>query len=45
MANMIASVMVNAFTNFVANEVAGAPIRELPFFTEYDGNSMVLKIE
>lgn len=45
MANMIASVMVNAFTNFVANEVAGAPIREVPFFTEYDGNSMQFKIE
>ena len=45
MANMIGSVMVNLFTNFVANEVAGAPIRELPFFTEYDGNSMVFKIE
>lgn len=45
MANMIGSIMVNLFTNFVANEVAGAPIRELPFFTEYDGNSMILKIE
>lgn len=45
MANMIGSLIVNMFTNFVANEVAGAPIRELPFFTEYDGNSMQLKIE
>ena len=45
MANMIGSLIVNIFTNFVANEVAGAPIRELPYFTEYDGNSMQLKIE
>ena len=45
MANMIGSIMVNLFTNFVANEVAGAPIRELPFLTTYDGNSMQFKIE
>lgn len=45
MANMIGSVMVNLFTNFVANEVAGAPIRELPYLTTYDGNSMQFKIE
>jgi molybdopterin/thiamine biosynthesis adenylyltransferase len=45
MANMIGSIIVNLFTNFVANEVAGAPIRELPFFTSYDGYSMQLKIE
>lgn len=45
MANMIGSFIVNLFTNFVANEVAGAPIRELPYFTSYDGNSMQLKIE
>lgn len=45
MANMIGSIMVNLFTNFVANEVANAPIRELPYFTSYDGNSMQLKIE
>lgn len=44
MANMIGSIIVNIFTNFVANEVAGAPIRELPFLTTYDGNSMELKI-
>lgn len=44
MANMIGSIIVNLFTNFVANEVAGAPIRELPFLTTYDGNSMELKI-
>ena len=45
MANMIGSVIVNVFTNFVANEVAHAPIRELPFLTTYDGNSMQFKIE
>lgn len=45
MANMIGSVMVNLFTNFVANEVAGAPIREVPYLTTYDGNSMQFKIE
>ena len=45
MANMIGSLIVNVFTNFVANEVAGAPIRELPYLTSYDGNSMQLKIE
>lgn len=44
MANMIGSIIVNLFTNFVANEVAGAPIRELPYLTTYDGNSMELKI-
>mgnify|MGYP002623147065 CR=1 FL=1 len=43
MANMIGSVITNLFTNFVANEVAGAPIRELPFVTEYDGTVMSFK--
>lgn len=45
MANMIGSVIVNVFTNFVANEVAGAPIRELPYLTTYDGNSMKFQVE
>jgi hypothetical protein len=45
MANMIGSVIVNLFTNFVANEVAGAPIRELPYFTTYEGSNMIFKIE
>ena len=45
MANMIGSIIVNIFTNFVANQVAGAPIREVPYFTSYDGNSMQLKLE
>lgn len=45
MANMIGSIIVNIFTNFVANELVGAPIREFPYLTTYDGNSMQLKIE
>lgn len=45
MANLIGSIIVNIFTNFVANEVANAPIRELPYMTTYDGSSMQLKIE
>lgn len=45
MANMIGSVIVNLFTNFVANEVVGAPIRELPYFTTYEGSNMIFKIE
>ena len=44
MANMIGSIIVNLFTNFVANELVGAPIRELPFFTEYSGATMHFKI-
>lgn len=43
MANMIGSIIVNLFTNFVANELVGAPIRSLPFFTAYDGISMRIK--
>lgn len=45
MANMIGSIIVNLFTNFVANELVGAPIRSLPFFTAYDGISMRIKNE
>lgn len=45
MANMIGSIIVNLFTNFVANELVGAPIRSLPFFTTYDGISMRIKNE
>ena len=45
MANMIGSIMVNLFTNFVANELVNAPIRSLPFFTAYDGISMRIKNE
>ena len=33
---MIASVMVNGFTNWLANEKIGADFRELPFKITYD---------
>ena len=39
MANMIGSIIVNLFTNFVANELADN-LRELPFFNSYDGSVM-----
>lgn len=42
MANMIGSVMVNLFTNFVANSIEDN-IRELPFLTTYDGSTMTFK--
>lgn len=47
-ANMIASVMVNLFVNFVANQCnpLGPLIdRELPFYTHYDAERMYLKTE
>lgn len=42
MANMIGSVIVNLFTNFVANELIDH-LRELPFLTYYNGESMTFK--
>lgn len=42
MANMIASVMVNLFTNFAANQVIDN-LRSLPFFTTYNADSMLFK--
>lgn len=39
MATFIASVMVNLFINFVANEITDG-IRELPFYTSYEGDSL-----
>lgn len=42
-ANMIASYMVNLFVNFCANEVGG--YRDLPFFTSYNAELMLLKTE
>jgi hypothetical protein len=44
-ANMIASVMVNLFTNFVANQCNPLVERELPFFTYYNAERMLLKTE
>lgn len=44
MANMIGSIMVNLFTNFVANELV-PNLRDLPFFTSYSADSMMFKTE
>ena len=44
MANMIGSIIVNLFTNFVANEIADN-LRPLPFFTEYNSSIMTFKLE
>lgn len=44
MANMIGSIIVNLFTNFAANEIVEG-LRDLPFFTSYDGGSMMFKTE
>lgn len=44
MANIIGGLIVNLFTNFVANEVVEG-LRDLPFFTSYDGGSMMFKTE
>lgn len=44
MANMIGGIIVNLFTNFVANELVEG-LRDLPFFTSYDGSSMMFKTE
>lgn len=45
MANMIASVMVNLFTNFVANECDPLYPRDLPFYTSYDAATMYYKTQ
>ena len=42
-ANMIASVMVNLFVNFIANQCSPIIERELPFYTYYDASLMALK--
>lgn len=44
MANMIGSIIVNLFTNFVANEIVEG-LRDLPFFTTYSADSMIFKTE
>lgn len=44
MANMIGSIMVNLFTNFVANEIT-ENLRDLPFLTSYSADSMLFKTE
>ena len=44
-ANMIASVMVNLFVNFIANQCEPLIERELPFYTNYDAERMHFKTE
>jgi hypothetical protein len=45
LASMIGSVMVNLFTNFVANLLDPIIPYDLPFFTEYDAQNMIFKTE
>ena len=45
MANMIASMMINIFVNFVANKCNPLIPREVPFFTYYSDDNMFLKVE
>ena len=45
MANMIASVMVNLFVNFVANQCEPLIDRDLPFYTDYNAENMFYKTE
>ena len=45
MANMIASVMVNLFVNFVANQCKPLIERDLPFYTTYNAETMYYKTE
>lgn len=42
-ANMIASVMVNLFVNFVANQCKPLIDRDVPFMTSYDASTMYFK--
>lgn len=45
LACMIGSLMVNLFTNFVAGTLDPIIPYDLPFFTEYDAQSMIFKTE
>lgn len=45
LACMIASLMTNLFTNFVANTLNPVIPYDLPFFTEYDAQNMIFKTE
>lgn len=45
MANMIASIMVNLFVNFVANQCSPLLDRDLPFYTAYNAETMYYKTE
>jgi len=45
MSNMIASIVVNLFVNFVANKCEPIIDRALPFYTTYSAETMYLKTE
>ena len=45
MANMIASIMVNVFVNFVANECNPLMLRDVPFLTQYSADTMFFKVD
>lgn len=45
LACMIGSLMVNLFTNFIANTLNPVIPYDLPFFTEYDAQNMIFKTE
>lgn len=45
MANMIGSIIVNLFVNFVANECDPIFPRDVPFLTTYDASRMYFKVE
>lgn len=45
MANMIGSVIVNLFVNFVANKCNPLIDRDLPFYTSYNAETMYYKTE
>lgn len=44
-AMMIASVMVNLFVNFIANQCEPLVDRDVPFFTSYDATTMYFKTQ
>lgn len=43
MANMIGSIIVNLFVNFIANQCDPLIDRDLPFYTEYNAETMYFK--
>lgn len=45
LACMIGSLIVNLFTNFIANTLNPIIPYDLPFFTEYDAQNMIFKTE
>ena len=45
MANMIGSVMTNLFVNFCANQCEPLIDRDLPFYTEYNAETMYFKVQ